>query len=161
MLHRLRRALALVPICALVTLSACVASSGAAKPAPKATVGPISIIPGVPAPKATTTPQPAPFIVVTAPIAGLLVKSPVHIAGSAQVFEGTVSLAVKDAAGKVLAQGHTQAGAGAPLRGPFSADIAFTQPITAQAGTIEVYSISPKDGSTRDLVSIKVTLAGR
>ncbi|MBI2863226.1 MAG: Gmad2 immunoglobulin-like domain-containing protein [Chloroflexi bacterium] len=161
MLPKFGRALALFSLCAMIALSACSASSGAAQKAPSPTAATRANTPILIPPKPPASTQPQPAIVVAAPLAGQVVKSPVRVSGTAQVFEGTVSVAVKDGAGKVLGKGLATASAGAPSRGTFSADIAFTQPATSQAGTVEVYSESPKDGSVRDLVAIRVTLAGR
>lgn len=155
------RTLASIPLAAALALAACIPSFGAAGPTPQPTVGLRAATPGSSTPKATSTPQPEPAIVVTAPIAGQMVRSPVHVSGTAQVFEGTVLIAVKDGSGKVVGKGFTTASAGAPRRGTFGADISFTQPITSQTGIVEVYAESAKDGSVRDLVAIKVTLAGR
>jgi hypothetical protein len=98
-----------------------------------------------------------PVIWVTSPTPGQSVSSPLKIRGTAMIFEAVVSYRLKDASGNVIATGNTMATAGAPQRGEFSADLAFTsgQPGTGQ---LEVFETSMKDGSDINKVIIPVVL---
>ena len=64
--------------------------------------------------------EPAPGAVVTGE--RLVVK------GEASVYEGTVSLRLRDDHGQVMAQGHATAAEGAPGRGQFAGALRFTPP---------------------------------
>jgi hypothetical protein len=66
-----------------------------------------------------------------------------------------VSFRLKDANGNILSQGFTQAAAGAPERGDFAAELAFT-PAAAGKGQLEVFETSMKDGSELNKVIIPV-----
>lgn len=96
-----------------------------------------------------------PGIIVTAPQAGATVSSPVRVTGTASVFEGTVHVRIIDAAGRTLGRGVTTASQGAPGRGTFGVEVAYTG---SGAGVIEVFSPSPRDGAELFLVRIPVTL---
>ncbi len=96
-----------------------------------------------------------PVIWVTAPLADQSITSPVKIRGNARVFEATVSFRLKDADGKILAQGFATALAGAPDRGDFEAELKFT-PSSAGKGQLEVFEESMKDGSDQNMVIIPV-----
>jgi|GEM_PF-549873 len=98
-----------------------------------------------------------PAIWVTAPTAGQKITGSVTIAGSARVFEASVSFRLKDAAGNVLAQGFTTASAGAPDRGDFTSELSFDVE-EAGRGQLEVFEVSMEDGSDRNLVVIPVEL---
>jgi len=96
-----------------------------------------------------------PAIWVTAPASGQIISNPVEIKGSARVFEATVSYRIKDASGKVLAEGFTNASEGAPGRGDFTTKAGFTTSGSGK-GQIEVFEVSMKDGSDRNKVIIPV-----
>lgn len=98
-----------------------------------------------------------PVIWVTTPTSGQSINSPVKITGTAMIFEAMVSYRLKDSSGNVIAKGNTMATAGAPQRGEFSADLAFSsgQPGTGQ---LEVFESSMKDGSDINKVIIPVVL---
>jgi len=98
-----------------------------------------------------------PAIAVALPQSGMLVRSPVTITGSADVFEATVNIRVLDANGEVIAESFAMATCGTGCRGDFSTQIDV--PIgTEQPGTIQVFEYSAKDGSMIDTVEIPVTL---
>jgi type II secretory pathway pseudopilin PulG len=97
------------------------------------------------------------YIVLRSPKSGDTVTSPVKISGRASVFEGTLSLRIKDANGNVIAEDFTTATLGAPEWGDFDTNLNYSVS-SSQSGTIEVYTISAKDGSIDDIVSISVTL---
>ncbi len=96
-----------------------------------------------------------PVIWVTTPVEGQIITSPVNISGTARVFEATVNFHLKDADGNILAQGFTTATEGAPGRGDFTAELAFS-PEAAGKGQLEVFEVSMKDGSEVNKVTIPV-----
>ncbi len=96
-----------------------------------------------------------PAIWVTSPTPGQIISNPVEIKGNAQVFEATVSYRIKDASGKVLAEGFTNASEGAPGRGDFKTKVGFDA-AGAGKGQIEVFWSSMKDGSDQGKVIIPV-----
>lgn len=98
-----------------------------------------------------------PIIWVSSPIPGQSIGSPLKIKGTAMIFEAMVSYRLKDASGNVIAKGNTMATAGAPQRGEFSADLAFT-PGQSGTGQLEVFETSMKDGSDINKVVIPVVL---
>jgi hypothetical protein len=95
--------------------------------------------------------------VVTTPAEGDSLASPVTISGTANVFEGTVSIRVLDAKGKVIVSDFTTASCGTGCRGDYSKRVAFYS-AQEQQGTIEVFEASAKDGKPTNVVSISVTL---
>jgi len=86
--------------------------------------------------------------------------SPLTLAGDATVFEGTVAWRIVTTGGTVLAQGSTQASAGGPLKGSFTAQVSFDTPYYGESGFVEVFERSPKDGSISDIVRVPVGIAG-
>lgn len=99
-----------------------------------------------------------PAIWVTAPRPGEKVKSPLVVKGSARVLEATVNLRlVQEEGNKVLVETFTTATDAAPGRGDFEATLEFA-PQAEGKGSLEVFWISPKDGSGQDKVIIPVVL---
>jgi immunoglobulin-like protein involved in spore germination len=98
-----------------------------------------------------------PPIVVRTPVEGDEIVSPVTIAGTADVFEATVSIRILDESGTELASTFTTATCGSGCRGSYSADVSFFVE-RRQEGTIEVFESSAEDGSELNLVSITVVL---
>ena len=99
-----------------------------------------------------------PSIVVRTPKPGDEIVSPVTVAGTAAVFEATVSVVILDASGQTLAAASAIATCGTGCRGPFSTTLAFFTEV-GQAGSIEVFEPSAEGGSPLHLVSVPVTLA--
>lgn len=133
------------------------AAAATPTPAPAtATPAPTPAATHVP-PSPAQTPTREPNILVSAPIRGQVIQSPVHVAGRARVFEAAVSFELV-ADGHTLGQGHTTASVGAPEWGTFAADLAFTPPATATTALVRVFSISMKDGSIQDLVEVPVRI---
>ncbi len=96
-------------------------------------------------------------IAVTAPVANTTIDSrisrTVSFAGSARTFEANVVWRLKDSSGKQVASGHTTASLGtSALWGTFSAQI--TLPAVSGNVTLEVYEVSPKDGTEQGLVAV-------
>ena len=96
-----------------------------------------------------------PPIFVDTPARGATVRSPVRIAGVADVFEGQFLVEVRTAAGRVLARGagHAAMGMHAPFRVALSYKVMHTE-----AGSVVAYDRSAKDGSVIDLVTVPVIL---
>lgn len=98
-----------------------------------------------------------PAILVENPTIGGRVDNPVTISGSANVFEGTVSLRILNAQGDEIAATFTTATCGSGCRGDYSVSLPYD--IDAeQAGVIEVFESSADDGRPVNLVPIPVAL---
>ncbi|HSJ50544.1 MAG TPA: Gmad2 immunoglobulin-like domain-containing protein [Actinomycetota bacterium] len=98
-----------------------------------------------------------PPIVVESLTIGQRVSSPVTIAGSANVFEATVSISIYDAEGNEIVRTFTTATCGTGCRGTYSEAVRFEVDET-QPGVIEVYESSAEDGSKLHAVRIDVIL---
>ncbi len=98
-----------------------------------------------------------PQILVEEPAIGQEVRSPVTIAGTADVFEATVSIRILDAAGNEIVRTFTTATCGTGCRGDFEERVRFEVGET-QPGTIVVYESSAEDGSPLHVVEIPVLL---
>jgi germination protein M len=92
--------------------------------------------------------EPAPGAVVAG---GRLV-----VKGEASVYEGTVSLRLRDDSGQVVAQGYATAALGAPGRGPFAGALRFTPPAAPHPWTLEAFEVSAEDGEIGYSVSLPV-----
>ncbi len=99
-----------------------------------------------------------PAIVVTSPVIGQHVSSPVTVGGTADVFEATVSVRILDAAGNEIATRFTTATCGTGCRGDYSTTVPYRLG-AEQRGTVEVYEVSMKDGARVHVVDVPVTLA--
>jgi hypothetical protein len=99
-----------------------------------------------------------PAIVVTSLTIGERVTSPVTVAGTANVYEATVSIRILDAAGNPLATTFTTATCGSGCRGDYATTVSYRLGVE-QAGTVQVYEVSAEDGSRINVVDIPVTLA--
>jgi hypothetical protein len=98
-----------------------------------------------------------PPILVTSPWIAQRVTSPMRVAGSANVFEATVSIKVV-AGGNVLLKTTTMASCGTGCRGTFSKLIGFNVGADTRA-TVLVYEVSARNGNAINVVRIPVTLA--
>ncbi|MGB9802923.1 MAG: Gmad2 immunoglobulin-like domain-containing protein [Desulfofundulus sp.] len=96
-----------------------------------------------------------PAIWVTHPTPGQVTGVPLLVKGSARVYEGTVYARLLDSQGNVLASAYTTATRGAPERGDFEMRLNFHPPQGGK-GTLEVYSISGRDGSIENKVTVPV-----
>jgi hypothetical protein len=101
-----------------------------------------------------TTPPAAP-IEVGSPVAGASVTSPVVVSGTADVFEATVSMEVRDELGHVVGSGFATATCGTGCRGDYEARVRFKVD-HEQAGTIVVYEANPSDQGHRRLFPVTV-----
>lgn len=96
-----------------------------------------------------------PAIWVTHPVAGQIAGVPLLLKGSARVYEGTVSARLLDSENKIIAEGRATASCSAPGRGDFEMKLTYTSPGKGH-GILEVYWVSPKDGSQLDTVRIPI-----
>jgi hypothetical protein len=130
------------------------------------TVTSVRFVPDVEGPTATGTRADyadlLPQIFVTNLVIGQRVPNPVTVAGSADVFEATVSLRVLAADGTELVNTFTT---GTPCTvfcaGHNRSDFRFSVPYRvsrAQPGTVEVFEVSMADGSRVNLVDLPVLL---
>jgi germination protein M len=78
------------------------------------------------------------------------------VTGEAGVYEATVSLRLRDDAGRVMAQGYATAATGAPGRGPFSGALSFTPPASPHGWTLEAFEVNPENGEVGYSVKLKV-----
>lgn len=108
-------------------------------------------------PSPSLSPGEEPPIVVRAPTPQERVSSPVTVAGTADVFEATVSIRIVDQDGQEVASGFATATCGSGCRGRYSTELFFFVD-RRQPGTIEVFEASAEDGSELFLVSVPVTL---
>jgi germination protein M len=99
-----------------------------------------------------------PAIVVESPVAGQHAGSPIEIAGTADVFEATVSLRLLDENRQQIASAVTTATCGTGCRGAFGASLAYHVD-HEQWGTVEAFEASAKDGSPINVVDVPVILA--
>jgi hypothetical protein len=78
------------------------------------------------------------------------------VEGIANVFEGTVNYSLTAPAEKILTEGYTMGAMGD--WGYFSFEIEITEEIESGAPLLlELYTLSPKDGSVQDLIQIELT----
>ncbi|WFE54483.1 Gmad2 immunoglobulin-like domain-containing protein [Micromonospora sp. WMMD1155] len=99
-----------------------------------------------------------PPIVVTGPVVGERVTTPLVVTGTADVFEATVSVRVLDSAGREVATGFGTAGCGSGCRGGYRVLVGW-RTTGEQKGTIEVYEVSARDGSRINTTTVPVVLA--
>ena len=108
-------------------------------------------------PLARDTSLPLAPIALAEPAPGALVKGDrLVVKGEASVYEGTVSLRLRDDRGQVMAQGHATAAEGAPGRGQFSGSLSFTPPAGPHAWTLEAFEVSAEDGQIGYSVQLPV-----
>lgn len=99
-----------------------------------------------------------PQILVESPLPGETVRSPIRLRGTANVFEATVSIDVRDANGKLLKRTFTTATSGTGTRGTFDTELA----LDGHEGqvTVVAYESSAEDGSPLHVVELPLELAG-
>ena len=78
------------------------------------------------------------------------------VKGEASVYEGTVSLRLRDDRDQVMAQGQATAAEGAPGRGRFAGALRFTPPAAPHRWTLEAFEVSAEDGEIVYSVSLPV-----
>jgi hypothetical protein len=147
-MRTIRLLLALIlPVLLTLFLIACDAAEA---PSPTAT-------PATPTPPSTPSGEAA--ITVDSPAEGETVTVPVKVAGTASVFEATLSVAVRDSEGRVLCEVVTMASEGAPGRGDYEVTMGFPPPEEETSAEVVAYTRSPKDGSIQDTVTVPITLS--
>jgi hypothetical protein len=99
-----------------------------------------------------------PPIVVLNPVIGQRVTDPITVTGTADVFEATVNARLLDAAGRQIAAAFTTASCGSGCRGDFRIRLPYRSG-SGRAATVQVYWVSPKDGSSLDVVAVPVNLS--
>jgi immunoglobulin-like protein involved in spore germination len=87
-------------------------------------------------------------IIIDSPDASTTISSPVQVSGTASVDKGTVVAVVLDAAGTELGRATTTASASKPDYGHYDVTVTFTGGVAGQKGTIRVFGVSPRDGTT-------------
>jgi germination protein M len=98
-----------------------------------------------------------PAIWVDRPAWNAAAGNPIHVTGSADVFEAAFRVAVLDGSGKVLADQQVMATCGTGCRGTFDTSVAYTI-AKAQYGTLRVYEPSAQDGSPQNVRDYRVWL---
>lgn len=84
-----------------------------------------------------------------------LASSPIVVRGYANVFEGQVTIKLKDAQGNILATTQAKGCMGEEAC-PFETLLMFTNP-QSNTGTLQAFSTSAKDGSVENLQEIAIT----
>lgn len=92
-----------------------------------------------------------PAILVDAPARGATVTSPLHLTGTANVFEAVFQLEVLGPDGTVKAFRTVTASSGTGTRGTWSATVPFSLGEPGVGG-VRVFTLSAKDGTTRENV---------
>jgi hypothetical protein len=98
-----------------------------------------------------------PQILVESPLPGDAVSSPIRLQGTANVFEATVSLEVRDEKGATVLRDFTTATSGTGTRGTF--DTRLTLRDASGDVTIVAFESSAEDGRPLHVVRVPVTLA--
>lgn len=96
-----------------------------------------------------------PAIFVEGPTPGETVASPIRLWGTANTFEASFIVRVKDINGNVVIEEPAMASSGTGTRGTFDLPIVYPD-AAAPIGSITVYESSAKDGSEINVVEIPV-----
>jgi Immunoglobulin-like domain of bacterial spore germination/Sporulation and spore germination len=96
-----------------------------------------------------------PQVLVESPLPGGSVSSPIRLRGTANVFEATVSLEVRDAADEVTLETFTTATSGTETRGTFSTELEL--PDAEGPVTIVAFESSAEDGRPLHVFRVPVT----
>ena len=99
----------------------------------------------------------SPQILIESPLPEDTVTSPIRVRGTANVFEATVSIEVRDETGAVVYEGFTTATSGTGTRGTF--DTTLPLPDLEGPITIVAFEASAEDGRPLHVVDVPVTLA--
>jgi Sporulation and spore germination/Immunoglobulin-like domain of bacterial spore germination len=97
-----------------------------------------------------------PQILVESPLPGDAVTSPIRLRGTANVFEATVSIDVKDETGKVVLRTFTTATSGTGTRGTFDTTLAL--PGREGPVTVVAYEASAEDGRPLHVVEVPLRI---
>lgn len=94
-------------------------------------------------------------IVVSTPIEGQTVGQTIIVSGHSDTFEASVNAMVKDANGKVLAQGHGMGGTLGDLK-PFAVELKLAERPSTSEGIVEAFEVDMRDGQEREKYQVKV-----
>jgi len=87
------------------------------------------------------------------------VSSPVTVRGvGSAIFENQLGVRVRDEVGTIIGSGGVTVTAPLGGRGPFTGTVSYALNGSSQAGRVEVFDSSPRDGGTIHLSSVEVTL---
>ncbi len=100
-------------------------------------------------------PSASPAIVLTQPAPDARVSPPILVSGRANTFEGKVYIRVLDRYFRPVGTATALAAMGEYK--PFQVEVSYSVPYS-QWGYIDVYWVSPRDGSERDKVTVRVYL---
>jgi Immunoglobulin-like domain of bacterial spore germination/Sporulation and spore germination len=100
-----------------------------------------------------------PAILVLDPAPGQTVSAPVRISGTANTFEATLQLELRDADDRVLARRFTTATSGNGTRGTFDTTLSVPSPEAGDV-TLVAYENSAENGQRINVVRIPLKLAG-
>ena len=105
----------------------------------------------------TAIEEQSPQILIESPLPEDTVTSPIRLRGTANVYEATVSIEVRDENGAVVYEGFTTATSGTGTRGTFDT----TVPLKDLEGpmTIVAFEASAEDGRPLHVAKVPVTLA--
>ena len=105
----------------------------------------------------TAIEEQSPQILIESPLPEDTVTSPIRLRGTANVYEATVSIEVRDETGAVVYEGFTTATSGTGTRGTFDT----TVPLKDLEGpmTIVAFEASAEDGRPLHVAKVPVTLA--
>ena len=98
-----------------------------------------------------------PAIFVESPGVGAVVSSPFTISGTASVFEGTFQARLVDSSERRIVNVTVQASRGAPGRGRFAKEIAYST--SAKRGVLILYDQSMEDGSRQDEIRVPISFS--
>jgi hypothetical protein len=105
----------------------------------------------------TAIEEQSPQILIESPLPEDTVTSPIRLRGTANVFEATVSIEVRDESGAVVYEGFTTATSGTGTRGTFDTTVPL-QDLEGQI-TIVTFEASAEDGRPLHVAKVPVTLA--
>jgi germination protein M len=89
----------------------------------------------------------SPAILVETPTVLNVVRSPLRVTGTANVFEAVFGIRLVDAGGIQIVDQRVQATSGTGTRGTFDVTLIYSPDFEAGVGSLIVYYDSPKDGS--------------
>lgn len=96
-------------------------------------------------------------LIVSSLIEKQALENPFVILGRARTFENVVNWRIRDARGKVVAQGSVMTNAKEKgSYGSFRVRAFISEIPDTVSGKVDIYTLSPKDGSEQDVVSIQV-----
>ena len=110
-----------------------------------------SAAPAIPAP----SPTPLPAIVIAGPAGGSTVTARTTFTGTADTFEATFRLQLRDRAGHLLLDQQVHATSGTGTRGTFDSTVTTS---FMGSGTLVAFEVSAKDGSQINTVTVPVTV---